>query len=106
MEQLQELRGLTCDAMFSGYGLRCGSAFFAIIHNGHLYFKVNDETRPTYEAARSGPFRYGSGRLMKDYLEVPIGVIEEVPRLVEWAELAIAAAQVAGKGRKRKIRKR
>src|SRR5687768_3280824 len=98
LEQLDGLRGVSCEAMFSGYGLRCGSVFFGIIHKGGLYFRVGDDTRPSYVTARSGPFRYGSGRVMRDYLEVPVDILESPPRLLEWAEQAVVAAQAKGKG--------
>jgi len=43
--------------MFGGYGLRSGGVFFGIVHKGRLYFKVDDASRPDYQAAGSEPFR-------------------------------------------------
>jgi len=106
MEQLHGLRGLTCAPMFGGYGLRCGWAFFGIISNGRLYFRVSDESLPAFTAARSGPFRTRAGAVMKDFMEVPVNVLENTELAVEWAEVSAAASQATGKGRKRKIRHR
>lgn len=106
LAQLNDLRGLSFGPMFGGDALRCGAAFFGIVHNGRLYFRVNDVTRPAFEAARSGPFRIRSGRIMREYLEVPHRVLEDAALAVEWAEQAIAATQETGKARRRKIRHR
>lgn len=34
LDQLADLRGLRCRAMFGGYGLYRGNTFFGIIHKG------------------------------------------------------------------------
>ncbi|MGH7207065.1 MAG: TfoX/Sxy family protein, partial [Nitrospiraceae bacterium] len=57
LDQLRELRGVTCRAMFGGYGLYQGESFFGIIHKGRLYFKTDDRTRPPYVAKGMKPFR-------------------------------------------------
>ena len=57
LDQLADLRGLTCRAMFGGYGLRYREAFFGIIHKGRLYFKVTPETVDSYRALGTKPFR-------------------------------------------------
>ena len=104
IEQLGALRGLDCRAIFNGYGFWCGTKFFAIVGDGRLFFRVNDDTRPAYEKVRSGPFRTRGGRIMRDFMEVPADIIKDQPQILDWAEQAILAAQENGKGRKRKIR--
>jgi DNA transformation protein and related proteins len=104
LEQLHDLRGVHIDRMFGGFGIYCTSRFFGIIHGGRLFFRVNDASRPLYAEARSGPFRYGSGKIMKDFLEVPVDVLENAERLVEWAEQSVVAAQEVSPGRPKKIR--
>ena len=32
LDQLSDLHGVTCRAMFGGYGLYCGRVFFGIVH--------------------------------------------------------------------------
>ena len=60
LDQLADLRGLTCRAMFGGYGLRYRESFFGIIHKGRLYFKVTPETVESYQAMGTKPFRVTS----------------------------------------------
>ncbi|WP_443747581.1 TfoX/Sxy family protein [Asticcacaulis solisilvae] len=44
--------------MFGGMGVYRDGLFFALIDNGVVYFKVDDTTRPDFEAASSEPFSY------------------------------------------------
>ena len=50
--------GVTCRAMFGGYGLYKDQVIFAIIVNNQLYFKVDQRNRAQYEAYDSQPFSY------------------------------------------------
>lgn len=91
LDQLADLRGITCRAMFGGYGLRYRESFFGIIHKGRLYFKVTPETVESYRALGSKPFRVTSSMTLKTYYEVPADVLEDAARLAEWAETASQA---------------
>ena len=91
LDQLADLRGLTCRAMFGGYGLRYREAFFGIIHKGRLYFKVTPETVESYRALGTKPFRATSKMTLKTYYEVPADVLEDAALLAEWAETASTA---------------
>ena len=106
LEQLGDLRGLNCVAVFSGYGLWCDKTYFGVISKGRLYFHVNDETRAPYAAAGSLPLRTGGGRIMREYLEVPANILKNPDDAVAWAEQAIEVAQEKKEGRWRKIRHR
>ena len=60
LDQLTELGEVEPRAMFGGVGLYRRGVFFAILANDVLYFKVDDKTRPAYEAAGSRrPVRSG-----------------------------------------------
>ncbi len=85
LDQLADLRVVTCRAMFGGYGLYQGSVFFGIIHKGRLYFKTDEHTRSAYLAKGMKPFRPNARQTLKTYYEVPVDVIEDSDRLVEWA---------------------
>jgi DNA transformation protein len=82
-------------AMFGGYGLYSGDAFFALCDDDRLYLKVDDTTRPAYEAAGMGPFQPPGLGPMRGYHEVPPGVLEDPAALRVWAREAIAVAQRA-----------
>ena len=71
--------------MFGGHGLYCGEDFFAIAFRGRLYFRVDDATRPGYEARGSQPFCPDGKTLMRGYYEVPIEVLEDTREVERWA---------------------
>jgi len=91
LDQLADLRGLTCRAMFGGHGLRYRDSFFGIVHKGRLYFKVSPETIAAYLALEAKPFRVTKAMTLKTYYEVPADILEDVSRLAEWAETASTA---------------
>ena len=91
LDQLTDLRGLTCRAMFGGYGLRYREVFFGIIHKGRLYFKVTPETVESYRDLGTKPFRVAKTMTLKTYYEVPADILEDSAQLAEWAETASAA---------------
>ncbi len=91
LDQLADLRGLTCRAMFGGYGLRYREIFFGIIHKGRLYFKVTQATVESYRALGAKPFRVTSTMTLKTYYEVPADIFEDAAQLAEWAETASTA---------------
>ena len=88
-DQLSGVRGVTCRAMFGGYGLYQGRTFFGIIFRGRLYFKTSDATRGRYKAAGMQPFRPSAKQTLKTYYEVPTDVVENAEELVAWAQEAI-----------------
>src|SRR5436190_20676947 len=92
VQSLQGVPSFACTAMGKGHGLLSGATFFGMIERGRLYFRVDDESRPAYEAAGCGPFRVKGG-LVENYYEVPFEVREDPLVLREWANLAILAAE-------------
>lgn len=94
LDQLADLRGLTCRAMFGGYGLRYRETFFGIIHKGRLYFKVTPDTVESYRALGTKPFRASKTMTLKTYYEVPADIVEDAALLAEWAETAGSAPRL------------
>ena len=88
LDQLTELDGLTCRAMFGGYGLTLDGHFFGIIHKGRLYFKTDPTTAPRYRARHMLPFKPNRKQTLKNYYEVPVDIVESAESLVEWAKAA------------------
>ena len=88
LDQLADLRGLTCRAMFGGYGLRYREVFFGIIHKGRLYFKVSPATLAGYTQQGMKPFKPNAKQTLKSFYEVPADVLEDAELLTTWAELA------------------
>ncbi|MEY4706125.1 MAG: hypothetical protein RL042_2330 [Nitrospirota bacterium] len=88
LDQLSDLDGITCRAMFGGYGLYCDRVFFGIVHTGRLYFKTNDTTAPCYRKRRMKPFSPNAAQTLKNYYEVPVDVLENAGELTIWARQA------------------
>jgi len=93
VDQLGELRGLSCRAMFGGYGLYQEAVFFGIIHKGRLYFKTDDTSRPAYVKKGMKPFRPNRTQTLRTYYEVPVDIAEDSEQLVTWARRAARAGQ-------------
>ena len=88
LDQLGGLPGVTCRAMFGGYGLYQNGRFFGIIHKSRLYFKTHDGTREQYVKEGMQPFRPNRSQTLKNYYEVPPDVIEDSDCLIKWAKEA------------------
>ena len=91
-DQLSSLRGVSCRAMFGGYGIYQGRTFFGILFRGQLYFKTSEATRGRYTAAGMKPFRPSAKQTLKNYYEVPAEVVEDPDELAVWAKEAIRIA--------------
>ncbi len=101
-DQLHTLGGVSCRAMFGGYGLYLGADFFGILYDGRLFFKTDESTRKKYRDRGMGAFAAGGEQVLKSYYEVPEDVLEDDEELASWAREAAARK---GKGRA-PIRKR
>ena len=88
LDQLADLRGVTCRAMFGGYGLYQRDIFFGIIHKGRLYFKTDRMTASRYRDRGMKPFKPTSAQTLKNYYEVPVEVLEVPDDLTTWATQA------------------
>lgn len=89
LDQLSDLEGINCRAMFGGHGINCSGIFFGIIHKGRLYFKTTDNTRAEFIKEGMKPFKPNAKQTLKNYYEVPVDVMEDPGRLVEWVRKAI-----------------
>jgi DNA transformation protein len=93
LDQLEEMRSVTCRAMFGGFGLYHHDLFFGILHKGRLYFKTDDQTRPAYEKYEMKPFRPSDKQTLKNYYEVPPDILEDREGLTVWADQAVQVAR-------------
>ena len=88
LEQLAALDGVSCRAMFGGYGLYSGQQFFGILHDGRLYFKTHPDTLPDYLNYQAAVFAPSTKQVLKNYREVPVDILEDAGQLVTWARKA------------------
>ena len=91
LDQLEGLDGVSARRMFGGHGLYCDDVFFGIIHDGRLYFRTDEASRAGYESCGMMPFRPNPKQTLKNYLEVPVDIIENPRALREWAARAAEA---------------
>jgi DNA transformation protein len=102
LEQLGRVAPVTSRAMFGARGVYSNGFFFAVLDNDTLYLKVDDTTRPDYEAAGMGPFRPFEGGGAMQYYELPADLLEDAERLRPWVDAAIDVARRSRKSKKKK----
>ena len=100
LDQLDGLGELRSRRMFGGVGLYCGDAFFALIDDGTLYLKVDDQTRARYTRRRLKPFT-PDGMASMSYYPVPAAILENAGELLVWAREAVQVAERATAARTR-----
>ena len=107
---LQPLGPVRARAMFGGHGIFLDDLMFALIAFDRLYFKVDGETKARFAEAGGEPFVYQGKRkpVEMSYWTLPSNDMGDPGELLDWAELALAAARRARakKPRRRKPRAR
>ena len=83
--------------MFGGIGFFRDGIMFGMIGGGVLRLRVNDNTKPKYEAAGMEPLKSKSGKGGMPYYEVPQGILEDQKELANWANEAFQVAVEAKK---------
>jgi DNA transformation protein len=92
-DRLSALDEISVRSMFGGHGIYWRDIIFALAYEERLYFKVNDESKPEFEARGMGPFRPNERQTLKSYYEVPPEIFEDLDELLSWAGEAIRAGQ-------------
>lgn len=94
-ELLAPLGPVRAKRMFGGHGLYIDEVFVAIVIREVLYLKVDDSTRPRFEAAGSVAFEYTTAtgaRGVMSYFSAPAEAMEAPSAMLDWARLAMASA--------------
>ena len=94
LEILSPWRPVTARRMFGGHGIYHAGVMFALIADGQLYLKVDDESRGVFEAAGLSPFVYEAKgrRVSLSYHRAPDAMLDEPELAREWAERGWQAA--------------
>ena len=98
VESLQSLGPVVAKRMFNGHGIFLHDVMFALVAWDTLYFKVDDETRPSFEEKGLEPFSYTDQRgrsMTMPYFEAPPEGIDDPTLLKAWGKEAYAAASRA-----------
>ncbi len=110
LEQLAGVRGIVTKRMFGGVGIYSGEAFFAIIDNDTVFFKVDEALAAQYRKAGMPPFAPIPGKPpMMGYYQVPPHVLEDGDAMVQWARQSLEVATkfpVRKRAAKAKVRRR
>ena len=108
LEQLAGLGAVSARRMFGGVGLYCNELFFGVINDNLLYLRIDDATRPLYEAEGMTALRpvRAKPEVLADYYQAPDHVLEDADTLVEWARRSVAVAASRSKPTSGPARKR
>jgi DNA transformation protein len=82
--------------MFSGAGFSKNGFTFAMLIQDELFMRVDDETRPQFEAAGSEPFSYdadGKRVVMRRYFSVPEDAADNAEMICELGRTSLASAK-------------
>ena len=103
-EALAPAGTVTHRPMMGAAVLYCDGTIFAVVDEEALYFKADEVSAPTFEAAGCPPFTFQSkaGEVVAlSYRQAPDDVYDDADALREWAALGIAAGLRAPSKRKR-----
>ncbi|OHA04078.1 MAG: hypothetical protein A3J58_02460 [Candidatus Sungbacteria bacterium RIFCSPHIGHO2_02_FULL_52_23] len=96
--------GITSRPMFSGWGIYKDGIIFAIIADGELYFKADEENQKYFERLSSTPFSYTmkNGKVSTlSYRILPEEAREDKRELEQWIARSVGASIRAKKRRKK-----
>ena len=96
LDRLAALGDISARAMFGAHGLYWRGVIFALLFRDRLYLKVDERSRPDFEARGMGMFRPNERQTLKSYYEVPPEVLADPESLLYWAREAIRAGQSSG----------
>lgn len=86
-----EISGITSKPMFSGYGIYFYGRIFALIIDGVIYFKVNENNLNDFLERGSAQFTYKNknGKEVKmPYYSIPEEVMENKEEILDWVKKA------------------
>lgn len=98
LDYLHELLGplgkVSIRRMFGGHGVYLDGLFIAIVADGRIFLKVDEETKPRFLAAGCAPFAivHKGQPLEMSYWSVPDEAMDTSEDMAPWAKLAIGAA--------------
>ena len=84
--------GISSKAMFGGHGVYKDEKIFAIIVDGELYLKANNETKKFFATHNSHQFTYlkkNGKTYAMNYWFVPEETFEDREKFVKWVDVAV-----------------
>lgn len=100
LSRLTPLGEVKARAMFGGHGIYLDGQIFGIAAGERIFFKIDDTTRPRYEAKGMAVFRpYDDHVTLASYFEVPPEVLADADAVRDWATEAHRVALKAARAR-------
>ena len=90
---------VTVRRMFGGAGIYAEGVMFALIADGVIYLKTDEENAPAFEREALPPFTYATKngrRGVMSYRRMPDRLYDDPDELVAWTRAAVAAARRTG----------
>ncbi len=94
-EQLEPLGPLASGRFFGGHAFKRDGVQFAMVMGNTLYLRVDDVTRPAFQAVGSEAFSYTTKKrrvMVESYYAAPETLLDDRDDLVTWARLAFEVA--------------
>ena len=100
LDQLRPIvPGIRVKRMFGAVGLYATDLFFGLVDDDVLYLKVDDTTRPEYEARGMPPFRPFELHASMNYSQLPEEILEDRESLQLWTNRSLDVARTAKRSR-------
>jgi DNA transformation protein len=99
---------VTARSMFGGHGLYAEGVMFALLDDGELFVKTDEETRAAFVEAGCRQWLYVNKKVRMEntgYFRPPDEAHEDPEAMLPWARLALAAALRARAAKAKKSRK-
>jgi DNA transformation protein len=102
VDLMQSIGPIKSRPMFGGFGLFLDKLMFALVAEGVLYLKVDQQTRPDFEVRNLEAFSYikNSKTCFMSYCQAPEEALENSDYMVLWANKAYVSALRASNSRK------
>jgi len=92
IDSLASWAPVSARGMFGGFGIYRDDRMFALIAYDTFCIKVDETSRPEFEAAGLAPFTYGENRVVMAYYHPPVTAMDDPQELAVWAEKGWQAA--------------
>lgn len=102
LELLTDFGEVEARSMFGGFGLYLDGLMFALVADDVLYFKVDELSKPEFDALELTPFVFEkNGRKSSmSYHVPPASAVDDAEELCDWARKGHEAALRAAKKKK------
>ncbi|MEQ1520050.1 MAG: TfoX/Sxy family protein [Aestuariivirga sp.] len=94
IEQMAGFGPVTIRPMFGGAGVYYEGLMFALVDDEVLYFKVDETSRPAFEAENLPPFVYSrkDRKIDMSYFRSPERCMDDADEMAAWCRTAYGAA--------------